>query len=930
MFFSSRYTLIFRIFAFVCLLLGAVQAQLLEPSDAFQGDNSVRHVRVEGNVNMDDRSILSRVSVRDGQHFPPTVFTDKVEKSVSALYESGYFDDVTAWVDYTGKQPGEVDLIFRVSELPALDSVYIEGNDAVSEEDIRLKVTMLKGQVYSKSQLERDRQSILAHYKSEGYLLAEVGYRETPVSEHENSVTFIIREGPKVQVESIVVKGNDHIPATEITDRMLTKQMHWWGDGEFKEAVLESDRDTVLNAVRHFGFLDAELKEYRAEYLPDSTCTFYLGRVVPKGKDLSLLYAQMNAAISDTANPMHRIAGRPFEKSSHYYHNYRTNFSETAQAIPVPQIKTEEDAVNVLNGIVTYESVRNMWLRSLPKKIWNNQKINDLLRKIRRSRYEDKLLTRYTLEETFNTLMPYDSVVTSSYVRIHITISEGRRYYAGSVHFVDNEVLTDQMLARTVQLDSGEVFDYYKYDATKKSIMDAYREEGYLFAQYDESRSFQSDSIVNLEYRVREGLPAQVHRVFVTGNTKTKDKVIRREVRLYPGDTYRQSAMERSFREIMQLNYFDMVTPDIKVVDDQDVDLVFKVQEKEAGTGQFSAGLAYSQSDGLVGTLGVTIPNCCMGDGQSASVNLEYGEDKKSASVSFTEPWLLDHPITLGASLSYSWWNEDDDPDITRYGGSVYVGKRLKWPDDYFYGQIGYSWLMNKQGDNVDGSLIKNTGIESAINFKLIRDDKNLPQFPTDGSRYELGVQWADERLGSDFEFVKTDLTVKWWFPLVSDKLALALTNQYGVIFGDPIQYRTLYQMGGVLGYDGMLRGYSSGSIGYRRLGRSYQYMGAELQWGIVPNTFYLLPLFFDAGNVFGKRFDPDQKVSKDQPNPLSEWDPSSLKRDFGFGFRVVVPMLGIIGFDFAWPLDPGETYTGLDKTGVGSMEFNFVIGQGF
>jgi outer membrane protein insertion porin family len=106
--------------------------------------------------------------------------------------------------------------------------------------------------------------------------------------------------------------------------------------------------------------------------------------------------------------------------------------------------------------------------------------------------------------------------------------------------------------------------------------------------------------------------------------------------------------------------------------------------------------------------------------------------------------------------------------------------------------------------------------------------------------------------------------------------------------------------------------------------------MGAELQWGIVPNTFYLLPLLFDAGNVFGKRFDPDQKVSKDQPNPLSEWDPSSLKRDFGFGFRVVVPMLGIIGFDFAWPLDPGETYTGLDKTGVGSMEFNFVIGQGF
>ena len=154
----------------------------------------------------------------------------------------------------------------------------------------------------------------------------------------------------------------------------------------------------------------------------------------------------------------------------------------------------------------------------------------------------------------------------------------------------------------------------------------------------------------------------------------------------------------------MQLNYFDIVVPDIKVVGEQEVDLDFTVQEKEAGTGQFSLGVSYSESDGVVGTASVSIPNCCMGDGQAASFNVEYGADKKSASISFQEPWFLDKPITLGASLSYTWWNmsDYDDPDITRYGGSVYLGKRLKWPDDYFYGQIGYSWLMNKQGPNID------------------------------------------------------------------------------------------------------------------------------------------------------------------------------------------------------------------------------------
>jgi Outer membrane protein/protective antigen OMA87 len=304
--------------------------------------------------------------------------------------------------------------------------------------------------------------------------------------------------------------------------------------------------------------------------------------------------------------------------------------------------------------------------------------------------------------------------------------------------------------------------------------------------------------------------------------------------------------------------------------------------------------------------------------------------DKKSAAINFQEPWFMDKPITVGGGLSYSWWHKDYDPNITRYGGNVYVGKRLKWPDDYFYGQIGYSWLMNKQGPNIEDSYVVYTGVESALNFRLIRDDKNLPQFPTDGSRYVLDIQWADDVLYSDFNFVKTELTVKWWFPLFRDRLAIALTNEYGVIFGDQLQYRSLFTMGGVLGYDGWMRGYSSGSIGYCRLGRSYQYIGAELQLGLVPQTFYLLPFFFDAGNVFGDRYDPGTKVPKPSRSPLEEWDPTSLKKDIGFGFRVVVPMLGIIGFDFAWPLDVGETYTGLQRTNVGDMEFNFVIGQGF
>ena len=929
----GRFILRSRLFVLVLALVGLVQAQLLDMSQLSQdymAENRINQVRVEGNQNMDQRSVLSRIGIRAGQTYSPKALTDKVQSAVTSLYESGLFDDVTAWIDYL-ESGTDVDLIFKIKELPALDTAVLDGCDEISEEDLRLKIRMVAGQVYSKSQLERDRQALLDYYRSEGYLLAEVGYREEATDENMNKVTFIIREGEKVKVRDIVIKGNDHVPAEDVMEHMLSKIDQWWGGGEFKEAVFEADRDTVLNAIRHFGYLDAELTEYYAEYMPDSSCLFYLGRMVPVGGDLKVMYDQLNRALGDSATALYKMAGKPTMEVTHYYRKERVG-AHGFVSRPLLQVKSEEDALKALNDIIRYEKARKEWLKIVDGRKFNNPKIYELRNKKKLSHYEEKLLVRYMIEDMFPVLNKYDEIKTSSAVRIHITMVEGRRYYMGSLHFSGNEVLSDAILNYAFRLDSGEVFDQYIYDASKKALLDAYREDGYLFANFEEERTFTNDSIVNLTYRMHEGLPASIHKVHIHGNTKTNEKVIRREVRLYPGDTYRQSLLERSFREIMQLNYFDMVTPDIKVVGEQEVDLDFTVQEKEAGTGQFSLGVSYSESDGLVGTASISIPNCCMGNGQAASLSLEYGEDKKSASISFQEPWLFDKPITLGTSLSYSWWNMSkyDDPDITRYGGSVYLGKRLKWPDDYFYGQIGYSWLMNKQGPNIDDSYVVYTGVESALNFRLVRDDKNLPQFPTEGSRYVLDVQWADETLFSDFEFIKTELTIKWWFPLFRDRLAIALTNEYGVIFGDQLQYRTLYTMGGVLGYEGMMRGYSSGSIGYRRLGRSYQYVGAELQLGIVPQVFYLLPFFFDAGNVFGDRYDPRTKVPKPSRNPLNEWDPTSLKKDMGFGFRVIVPMLGIIGFDFAWPMDVGETYSGLQRTEVGDMQFNFVIGQGF
>ena len=158
-------------------MVGLSNAQLLDMSqisDKYMVENKINKIRVEGTHHMDERSVLGRVGIRTGQSFSPASLSEKVQNSVSTLYASGLFDDVTAWVDYVGDDGSYVDLVFKVKELPALDTAILDGCDEVSEDDLRLKIHMIPGQVYSKAQLERTRQAMLDHYRSEGFLLAEV------------------------------------------------------------------------------------------------------------------------------------------------------------------------------------------------------------------------------------------------------------------------------------------------------------------------------------------------------------------------------------------------------------------------------------------------------------------------------------------------------------------------------------------------------------------------------------------------------------------------------------------------------------------------------------------------------------------------------------------------------------------------------------
>jgi outer membrane protein assembly complex protein YaeT len=529
------------------------------------------------------------------------------------------------------------------------------------------------------------------------------------------------------------------------------------------------------------------------------------------------------------------------------------------------------------------------------------------------------------------------------HIDIRVAVREGERYHFQRANFIHNNIVRDEALRGQVLFDSGEVFNKSKYELIKYQINSLYREEGYLFVELDDRLEFH-DTMVEVTFNIRENSLAHINRVDVRGNTKTKDKVVRREIKLFPGDVYRQSLLMRSQRDIMQLAFFDNVEPDIEREasgDGSDVNLIFKVTEKEAGTGTFSAGAAYSGRDGMVGTLGLQIPNF-LGNGQRADASVEVGPYKRLYSVGFTEPWLFDTPTLVGASLfysdqrsQYSYYN-----DYLRYGLRLTLGRRLTWPDDYFTVRSSYNFTYNDNGQARDKDfLIVASGIESSVNLTAVRDDKNLPFFPSDGSRYQLGWTRVGGWMGGDFDYTQWDARVNWWFPVIR-KMVLGVETQTGIILGDNVQSYALYQMGGLLGYQGKLRGYLPGSVGGGRIARSFLSFSTEFTYPVVENTFYMLA-FFDAGGAFGRLSKYDNsgqgiynRVPKDQaPDPWSEIDLSDLRRDVGFGFRVVVPMVAPfgMGFDFGWPLDDLEDYSGNRQKRVGrSPTVNFTIEQGF
>jgi outer membrane protein insertion porin family len=514
---------------------------------------------------------------------------------------------------------------------------------------------------------------------------------------------------------------------------------------------------------------------------------------------------------------------------------------------------------------------------------------------------------------------------------IHVYINENQRYYFGNVSFEGNTVFNSEELERQLLFTKGDIYNQEEFEKSiRENIQNLYYNQGYLFANIQPLEIPAAEDTVDINIRITEGSVVRIKEIIITGNTKTNEKVIRRELKIYPGDTFNRSKLERSVRDVWILNYFANVVPDVKLIegDDKHINLEINIEEKSTDTANMSAG--YSQRDGMIGSLGLALNNFSLkhplsgGDGQRLAFDWYFGRFYRSISLSFTEPWTFNTPTLTGFSIFntrsgggfYPW-------DRTVQGGSVQLGRRFQWPDNYFRGdwifRIAETKIFNVRDPELLSSYIFYDRPTTQISLTQIiqRDSRNRPEFPTQGTVYSLMTELSGGPLQGDEDYIKNIFTVDWYIPTFAG-FVLYTQSKIGVIGGLYNNYYInpgeLFYMGGSgLSFSEGLRGYDEGvvgpvSAGGRPLGgKSMFKFTTEFRIPIAPNPTIFGLFFMEAGNVW-ENFD--------------ETNLQDLRRGIGFGVRLFMPMIGIIGVDFGYGLD---YFTGRGaRTGRWKTHFQF------
>lgn len=499
---------------------------------------------------------------------------------------------------------------------------------------------------------------------------------------------------------------------------------------------------------------------------------------------------------------------------------------------------------------------------------------------------------------------------------IDVSVVEGSQYKVGEISFTGNTRFDDDVLFSSIFLDGGRVYDEERFEKSLRKLYEVYGNEGYIYASINPVVTRRGDSI-DIEYRISEGSPAHVRKISIQGNTITREKVIRRELSILPGDLFKQSLLMRSYQDLMNTGYFESV--DIgqeRTVDGSgDIDLTLTVKERR--TGQATTGAGFGAGGGLTGFVELAQSNL-FGKGQKASARIEFGRRQNNIELGFTEPYFRDTKLSLGFDLFRIDQSFVNDPFRRKAtGGDVRIGIPVPEMD---YTRFYTTYRLERFDLEPRGSTYSPDDpifdgyprLMSSVTLSIVRDTRDNIFHPSRGTRHSVSSEFAGGYLGGNTNFQKYRFDSSWSTPTLWN-FALTMRAKGGFVTGwqedDDIPYNELFILGGIgPGIEG-LRGYPDRGVGPIEGGRitrgkAFLLFTAEHELKITDQVYGIM--FFDAGDNWAD---------------FSSANPANLKRGMGFGIRIEIPGMGPLGIDLGY---------GLDRIDGPGWETHFTFGSFF
>lgn len=822
--------------AFALLLLGVSNASIawsqeeeLTEAETIPAEGPlIERISVRGNQRVSEADVLATIRSAAGRRASEAL----IRRDVLALYDLDFFEDIVVEMNELDRG---VELIIHVSERPVVNTVTIEGNDAIDDEDLEEVVDIRENSILRIPRVQRVIERIIELYAEEGYFLAEVEHEIVPITDsdddddrqggNEVNVVIQIQENERVRIRNVTFVGNDALSDDDLRESIQTKE---WGYFSFLSKSGRFHRDAM----------DQDVTLLQARYYDEGYLNVHVGQ--PR--------------VSMTSDRRHLDISIPIEEGPRF----------KIGRVRVREVNEQREEVDLLGG---------------------RRKVRQMVNIRRNSFFSRK--------------------------NVGVDLERIQRHYR----------------------DSG----YANVNIEPRTSVDI------------------EERIVDLTFEIERGDVVHIERINIRGNEKTRDRVIRRELRISEGDLFSESRIKASKRRIEALGYFERVELSTRrgSSDDQ---MEINIEVAERPTGTFQIGAGFSSQENFILTAQISQQNL-FGRGQSLSLQGQISSLRQLFQLQFTEPYFLDTRWILTFNV-FNTVRAYEDFNRTSTGGSLGFGypilpdlrAYLTYTGEYIDVSTSSAGTLFGTSPQFRGVLrnlplanLFNDGFTSSLRASVTYDTRNNRMFPTRGTYDSVSVEVASSVFGSQTSFVRWRAFSRWYIPLFW-QLVLRINVEAGLIYDPETGQVPIYERffeGGIYS----VRGYGLRSLGPRitsvpgaldpdrtpiqggvNIGGNLSLVAnVEIEFPIIPQVNIRGVLFFDAGNAFNlEEFWCDQSAAG-STDPFSGAclmdQPWMLRTSVGFGFRWFSP-LGPLRFEWGIPLWRQE--------GEDRIDFQFTIGNVF